>query len=118
LKAKSWKKKIINAMEDVGTYKPSFDAVVDILADILERRDVLIESMKGEEMTIEYTNKGGATNLVTHPAVKILLELNKEALAYWRDLGLTPKGLKAISDESLSGQQIDSFEAFIAKVEG
>lgn len=86
-------------MKQVGTYKESFDSVIETLADVLERRDLLQAELRDEPVTMEYTNKGGNTNVIVNPSVKLLNELNRDALAYWRDLGLTPKGLRAISED-------------------
>ena len=52
-----------------------------------------------EELIIEQTNKSGFTNKVKNPAFSVWDDLNKSALIYWRDLGLTPAGLKKINEE-------------------
>ena len=104
----AWKKRIKAACEDAGTYKPYFDAVIDTLAGILEKRDEAEELMEGESVIVEHTNKGGNTNLEQHPAVRLINDLNRDALAYWRDLGLTPKGLKAIKDDALRVVKADA----------
>lgn len=105
---KVWKNRIKKACEDAGTYMPYFDAVIDTLAGILEKRDDAEEMMKGEDVIVEHTNKGGNTNLEQHPAVRLINDLNRDALAYWRDLGLTPKGLKAIKDNALTERKADA----------
>lgn len=85
-------------MKDVGTYQQSFDDVIDTLAGMLERRDDVEKDMAGQPLIVEHTNKGGSTNLEQNPAIRLLNDMNRDILTYWRDLGLTPKGLKAISD--------------------
>ena len=50
---------------------------------------------------VEHTNKGGATNAEQNPLIRMLNDLNRDALAYWRDLGLTPAGLKRIKESAL-----------------
>lgn len=45
----------------------------------------------------EYTNKAGATNLTKNPLLVLWDDLNKSALAYWRELGLTPSSYKKIT---------------------
>ena len=104
MKAATWRKKIVQACQNVGTYQPSFDAVIDSLALILERRDDANEQFEksGGNPIIKYTNKGGATNPAKHPALIVWDELNKTALAYWRDLGLTPSGLKRINEQAMT----------------
>lgn len=85
-------------MKDVGTYQQSFDDVIDTLAGMLERRDEVEKDIVGQPLIVEHTNKGGSTNLEQNPAIRLLNDMNRDILTYWRDLGLTPKGLKAISD--------------------
>lgn len=97
-----WKKRIEQCCEEAGTYQPCFDLVIDTVAEILERRDEAAElySKMGGRLVIGYTNKGGARNPVKNPALAIWDELNRSALPYLRDLGLTPAGLKKISAAS------------------
>lgn len=85
-------------MEEVGTYQPSFDDVIDTLAGMLERRDEVEQAIKGQPTIVEHTNKGGNTNITQNPGIRLLNDMNRDALTYWRDLGLTPKGLKTITD--------------------
>lgn len=115
MKKTQWKKKIKAATEEAGTYKKYFDPVIDTLAHTMEMRDNAIENFDGETM-IEYQNKFGAINLVKNPALVVIMELNRDALAYWRDLGLTPSGLKKINDKALDPEKADAFTAAMAKL--
>lgn len=101
-----WTAKITESAKLAGTYKACFDDVIEALADILVRRDTARMEFEasGGELVIEYTNKGGATNTVKNPALVILDELDKTALTYWRDLGLTPAGLKRINESAMKGK--------------
>lgn len=98
-----WKARITASCQQAGTYRPWFDDVIDTLADILERRDadreLFMES--GGNVVVEHTNKAGATNIEQNPTLRMVNDLNRDALAYWRDLGLTPAGLKRIDDQSM-----------------
>lgn len=98
----TWKRRIRKACEDAGTYEPHFDYVIETLAGILENRDKAQKQFKdsGANPVIAHTNKGGATNLVKNPALIAINDCNQQALAYWRDLGLTPAGLKKIRGEA------------------
>lgn len=100
MKKATWKKRIRDACTEVGTYQKSFDAVIDTLAGILENRDKALEEFTGE-MIVEHTNKSGATNMEQNPLLRLINDLNRDALAYWRDLGLTPAGLKRINDAAI-----------------
>lgn len=99
-----WKVNIVNACKAAGTYQSYFGAVIDTLAGILENRDGAQEAFyaDGGNPIVEHTNKGGATNAAQHPMLRLVNDLNRDALMYWRDLGLTPAGLKKINDRALS----------------
>lgn len=111
MKKASWQKKIKKACEEAGTYRPFFDAVIETLAEILEKRDeaerVYVES--GSEPIIVHVNKAGAANISKNPALVLWDDFNKSALNYWRDLGLTPKGLKAIDESAIKPQKKSGF---------
>lgn len=100
MEKKKWKTKIKAACKQAGTYQPFFDSIIDTLAGMLERRDDAEEMFlkSGGHVLVKHTNKGGATNLEQNPALRLVNDLNRDALAYWRDLGLTPAGLKKLAD--------------------
>lgn len=93
-----WRAKIIEAAQGVGTYRPQFDSVIDTLASIMAERDKVREQYEatGSHPTIIHTNKAKEQNIVKNPMLVMMLDLNAQALAYWRDLGLTPAGLKKL----------------------
>lgn len=101
MKKRAWKTRIKKACKDAGTYKPYFDYIIDTLSGILARRDEAAEILEAEDepLIVEQTNKAGFTNQVKNPAYSVWDEMNKTALSYWRDLGLTPAGLKKINEE-------------------
>ena len=103
MKKPSWKKRIIDACQAAGTYRDFFDPVIDTLAGILEKRDDAQEMFEktGGQVLVKHTNKAGATNIEQNPIVRLINDLNRDALAYWRDLGLTPAGLKRIDEQSM-----------------
>lgn len=105
-----WVRKIKRDCKRAGTYKPFFDEVIKTLASILEERDQAAETWEktGGKVIVAHTNKAGATNLEQNPALRLVNDLNRDALAYWRDLGLTPKGLKAINEQALQETKADA----------
>lgn len=50
---------------------------------------------------VTYINKAGAENMTKNPLLALWDDLNKSALAYWRDLGLTPAGLRKIDEQAM-----------------
>ena len=107
----SWKKRITKACEDAGTYQPFFDAVIETLAGILEKRDeaLAVFEKTGGNVLVTHTNKSGATNIEQNPALRLMNDLNRDALAYWRDLGLTPAGLKKLNADVVKDPNAGSF---------
>jgi hypothetical protein len=94
-----WKKKIKKSCETAGTYQPFFDSVIDSLAGIMELRDNAQEKfeLSGGSTIVKHTNKGGSTNIVKNPALVVLMDCNTQALAYWRELGLTSRSYKTMT---------------------
>ena len=103
MRAEEWKIKIVEAMKKADTYREYFDCAIDTLASILQRRDETEElfTAGGSHVLVKHTNKGGATNIEQNPALRLINDLNRDALAYWRDLGLTPAGLRRINEAAM-----------------
>lgn len=116
--AAEWKKKIKAACRKAGTYKPFFDSVITTLSEIMEKRDKAQEifDMSGGNIMISHTNKAGATNIETNPAVRLINEYNRDALAYWRDLGLTPAGYKKLTADVVEKKEGGSLEKLLEKI--
>ena len=102
-----WVKRIEQASRDAGTYRPYFDSIIETLAETMEMRDNAKEKFEqsGGQTVVMHTNKGGNANIVKNPALVVVDDLNKTALAYWRDLGLTPAGLRRINEDALKKVQ-------------
>lgn len=107
---REWKNRIIKAAKAVGTFKESFSPLIDTLSNILAERDKVYEKYieTGSNAVVEHTNKNGSTNMTKNPLLSTWSELNSQALNYWRDLGLTPAGLKKIDESALKGRQESS----------
>ena len=107
MKKNTWRQRIRRACREAGTYKPCFDHMIDSLAGILETRDKAREQFEesGAEAVVEHTNKSGNTNLVKNPALSLILECESQALTFWRELGLTPAGLKRIDDKGFEEKE-------------
>ena len=105
MKKSAWIKTITEQMELVGVYRESFNPVIEALAEILEQRDSALAEFKknGGEACIIHTMDNGTATVKKNPRLTAWQDLNKDALTYWRDLGLTPAGLKKL-DESLQNK--------------
>ena len=113
-----WVERIKASAISAGTYRQFFDDVIDTLADILERRDIARElfAASGGNVLVNHTNKAGATNIEQNPVLRMVNELNRDALAYWRDLGLTPAGLKRIDDQSMKQRKKSALDEALSGI--
>lgn len=102
-----WKKRITETATAAGTYRPYFDPVIDTLAGILEKRDAAQKEFEksGSRNLVKHTNKTGATNIEQNPLLRLVNDLNRDALAYWKELCLTPSSLKKVNEEAMKGKK-------------
>jgi hypothetical protein len=120
MKASGWKRRIKEQCEAAGTYKGAFDPAIDALADILEQRDNAYKEFldSGGEACIEKTSDRGAVNIAKNPRLQMWADLNNLALSYWRDLGLTPAGLKKIDEQLVKPKQKSALAEALAALGG
>ena len=117
---RQWKTKIKRYCEAAGTYRPYFIPVIDTLAEILSRRDDALKKYQdsGASPLVRHTNKAGATNLEQNPLLRVINDLNRDALAYWRDLGLTPAGLRKINEAAMKKVKKNALAEVLNALEG
>lgn len=119
--AKQWKAKIKRNCKAVGTYKKEFDPVIDTLASILEKRDNAEEQFvrSGSRAIVKHTNKAGAENLEQNPVLRIINDLNRDSLTYWRELGLTAAALKKINEAAIkNGTELSVLDRALIELGG
>ena len=106
--SKQWKNLITRQLTQLGNKETAYKSVISTLADILEQRDNVYERYisEGANPVVEYTNKGGATNTTKNPLLVLWDDLNKSALAYWRELGLTPSSYKKITGDAPKKEKV------------
>lgn len=97
-------------MKKVGTYNESFDLTISMCARTIEDYERTLSQFErtGGNVVISYTNKNGSRNPVKNPLYQAIEYMRKDILAYLRDLGLTPSGLKKINQDSFTGEVKDS----------
>lgn len=120
MKKTTWKRRIREACEAAGTYRPFFDPVIDTLAGIMEMRDNAEKKFEqsGGNTIVKHTNKSGGTNIVKNPALVVIMDCNTQALAYWRDLGLTPAGLKRIDENAVKKKKENALAEALRSIGG
>lgn len=96
MKKGAWKRKIIGQMMEVGTYKDCHLSTIEVLADVLSRRDEAIKKWRdeGSEFMTTFTSDRGATNKKKNPLLGVIQEHERDALSYWTALGMTPQSMK------------------------
>ena len=116
---KTWKSIIEGQMGALGIKIEPYSPVIATLCEILKQRDAVYRQYldEGAEPVCEYTNKAGATNLTKNPLLILWDDLNKSALAYWRDLGLTPSSYKKLAAETQPEKKSALTEA-LSKLDG
>ena len=118
--SKQWKRLIKKQLSSLGQEESAYDSVISTLSDILEQRDVVYKQYvcAGCEPVREYTNKGGNTNITKNPLLVLWDDLNKSALAYWRELGLTPSSYKKMTGDSPKKEKAGGLAFAIKALEG
>lgn len=113
----NWENKIREACVAAGTYKDYFEIVIEELSVILERRDATVELYDQDpQPVVTQTNVRGAENLVKNPLIALIDEMNKTALAYWKELGLTPAGLRRINEKTFREKDKSSANSLIDRL--
>ena len=92
------KKKTIEEMTTLGVYRPEFSATINAYAQLRYLYDILNERFteNGYQVTEEYTNKAGATNIRKTAEYQALETIRKDILSHESVLRLNPAGLKKI----------------------
>ena len=112
METEQWVRTIRKQMKAAETYRKHFEPAIATLATILDARDAVYDEFlaDGAEFIIERRSDRGAVNMAKNPQLSVWNELNTSALAYWRDLGLTPAGLKRIDEKAMKQKRQSSLE--------
>ena len=116
-----WKKTIKQQAEGCGTYRKEFDPLINTLADILEQRDDAYDEYinTGAQKVVEVTSDRGAVNMRKNPRLQIWEDLNKQAMDFWKEMGLSPSSLKKMNEAALKPQKaVSALEEAIKKFGG
>ena len=65
---------------------------------------------------IEYTNKNDSTNKIKNPLLVLIDDMTRTALSYWRDLGLTPAGLRKINERTFKESEDKTSNSLIDRL--
>ena len=115
----AWEKIIKKMCREKGITPKEYAPLITTLAGILEKRDNALDLYEdtGGNPVVRHTNKGGATNIVKNPLLILWDDLNKSALAYWRELGLTPSSYKKVSGDGPTKEKPSGLAAALMQIE-
>ena len=117
---RQWINAIKKQMDTLNIDQDGYGPVIETLADILEQRDKTFQEFQdsGGKSVVKYTNKAGATNTTKNPLLVLWDELNKNALSYWKELGLTPSGYRKLTgDRPQKEEPLSGLAAALASIE-
>lgn len=105
-------------MEEIGTFRPEFEAPVRRYAELRMQFDILNEQWyeDGCQITEDYTNKGGATNKRKTVLYLSLETLRKELIEMENLFGLTPRGLRVVRAKGLEKEKKSALDAVLSKL--
>lgn len=117
--SKWWIKEIKTQMTLKNVDYSGFENVIQTLSELLEQRDKIFKQYQdeGSIIMVEYTSNRGETNLVINPLLKEWQNMNRDALVYWRELGLTPAGLKKLCDDSMNKPEASPLDKVLENLE-
>lgn len=107
---RQWERRITDEVVRAGLYQVSFDSVINSLADILEQRDLAFHKFRNDKLDMIQNGK-------INQLLVLWDNLNKTALAYWRELGLTPASLRKINEGALKTKNTSSLEEVLRELE-
>lgn len=114
-----WKKRIKRRCVEAGTYRDFFEDIIDTLAQIMATRDEALEMWKkdfGGRPVVAREMSDGRKKIEKNPGLEMVNDLDGQALAYWRDLGLTPAGYKKLNADVVEDRGAGGFERLIEKI--
>ena len=113
-----WKKIIEDQICFDKSNIASFQTTIIILAEMLEERDRIYKAYvdTGAEPVVTFKSDRGAENLKQNPLLRQWQEINTAVLAYLRDLGITPAGLRKLQGQLSDGPARVSAEDIMAKI--
>lgn len=89
--------KIKGNMEALGIYKPEFDITIKIYVGLIRQYNALEKQLK--QSNYDVTEKTGySDNAKKSPLITTMESLRKDILQYSNQLGLTPTGLRKLTE--------------------
>jgi len=100
------KRATIANMKALGTYKPEYNRLIDIYAELVEQYGILTQRFIDGEYAFQTPTADGGFKKA--PIVATLENLRKDILAYSDRLCLNPKSLETVTAEKESKSKLAS----------
>lgn len=113
--AEKYEAKARKSMKTLGTYKPEFEKIIEVYAQLLEEYDDLTRKYK--ESGYEYAEQTQSGSKKA-PIVTTLEALRKDILSYASQLGLTPQGLLKADDQAFAKKKASAIAEALKAVNG
>lgn len=97
-RASSIKEKVVDDMRGLGTYKPEYDAIITIYADLLAQYEQANQKFIASGYQYETETAAGGTK--KSAIVATLENLRKDIIAYSDRLCLNPKSVESVTTEN------------------
>lgn len=114
----AWKDKTIEQMKAVGTYQDAFLPEIEAAVLVLAARDKAYEDYMadGGKATVLHVSDRGSENVRRNPQLDAWLNLDRQALDHWRNLGLTVDSLKKINDSTMNTKKASSLSDALSQL--
>ena len=93
------------AMRALNVYKPEFEPIIGIYAQLIEQYNELTEKFKASGYDYSENTAQGSKK---DPIVTTLESLRKDILSYSSQLGLTPQGLLKANDKAFTKKKTNA----------
>jgi len=112
---KNIKNQTRDQMKALGVYKPEFEPIIEVYAQLREQYKVLTERFIASNYDIEETTNTGSKKA---PIVTTLESLRKDILAYATQLGLTPQGLLKADEDAFKQKKKSKLSEMLKGLDG
>ncbi|MGE7545057.1 P27 family phage terminase small subunit [Sporosarcina newyorkensis] len=98
LSKKQLKNRVVANMKHLGVYRENFEHTIDVYVGMLAQYQAFENQFEesGYQITVEYTNKAGATNDRKTPIYSAMESLRKDLATYSNLLCINPKAFESV----------------------
>lgn len=108
------KVRLVRYLTAMGVYNESSNETVDLYVENYDFYQQMREELRNNKLLMEYTNKGGATNIVKNPLAIEITKIVQVLSNLLKSMGLTPAQAATMKDfrKLKTWEELDEFEGF------